>query len=63
MLITLVLSIICRIKEAAHSIYTDIKNDTQFLLNENLEKIKNLDIDIDLQSLFIILPAYDQLSK
>ena len=47
-----------RIKEAAYSIYTDIKNQTQFLLNENLKKIKDLDINIDLQSIYVILPEH-----
>ncbi len=47
-----------RIKEAAYSIYTDIKSQTQFLLNENLKKIKDLDINIDLQSIYVILPEH-----
>jgi hypothetical protein len=45
-----------RIKEAAYSIYTDIKHRTQFLLNENLKKIKDLDINIDLQSIYFLIP-------
>ncbi|CAF1436517.1 unnamed protein product [Rotaria sordida] len=44
------------IKEAAYSIYTDIKHRTQFLVSENLKKIKDLDIDIDLQSIYFIVP-------
>jgi hypothetical protein len=47
-----------RIKEAAYSIYTDIKQQTQFLLNENLKKIKDLDININLKSIYFILPEY-----
>ena len=47
-----------RIKQAALSIYTDIKHHTQFLLNENLKKIKDLDVDIDLQSIYFLLPEY-----
>ncbi|CAF3768117.1 unnamed protein product [Adineta steineri] len=50
-------------KEVAYSLYTDIKNDTQFLLNENVKKMKDLDISIDCQSVFIILPEHDVLSK
>jgi hypothetical protein len=45
-----------RIKEAAYSIYADIKNRTKFLLNENLKKIKDLDINVDLQSIYFIVP-------
>ncbi|CAF4673232.1 unnamed protein product, partial [Rotaria sp. Silwood2] len=46
------------IKEAAYSIYTDIKHRTQFLLSENLKKIKDLDINIDLQSIYFIVPEH-----
>ncbi|CAF1500774.1 unnamed protein product, partial [Rotaria sordida] len=46
------------IKEAAYSIYTDIKHRTQFLVSENLKKIKDLDINIDLQSIYFIVPEY-----
>ena len=45
-----------RIKEAAYSIYTDIKHRTQFLLSENLKKIRDVDIDVDLQSIYFLLP-------
>jgi hypothetical protein len=47
-----------RIKQAAYSIYTDIKHRTQFLVNENLKKIQDLDINIDLQSIYFLLPEY-----
>ncbi|CAF3837772.1 unnamed protein product, partial [Rotaria sp. Silwood1] len=46
------------IKEAAYSIYTDIKHRTQFLVSENLKKIKDLDINIDLQSIYFIVPEH-----
>ena len=49
-------SVCSRIKEAAYSIYTDIKNRTQFLLSENLKKIRDVDIDMDLQSICCLLP-------
>ena len=52
-----------RIKEAAYSIYTDIKNKTKFLVSENLKHIQNLDISIDLQSIYFLLPEYQQFAK
>ena len=45
-----------RLKEAAYSIYTDIKHRTQFLVNENVKKIKDLDVDIELNSIYLIVP-------
>ncbi|CAF1433905.1 unnamed protein product, partial [Rotaria sordida] len=46
------------IKEAAYSIYIDIKHRTQFLVSENLKTITDLDIDIDLQSIYFIVPEH-----
>jgi hypothetical protein len=44
-----------RIKEAVYSIYTDIKHQTRFLLSENLKKIKDLDANINLQSIYFLI--------
>jgi hypothetical protein len=52
-----------RLKEAAYSIYTDIKNRTQFLLSENLKKIRDVDIDVDLQSIYFLLPDKGSIEK
>ncbi|CAF0900458.1 unnamed protein product [Adineta steineri] len=51
------------IKQAAYSIYTDIKHRTQFLLSENLKKIQDLDILIHIQSIYFILPDYGTLNE
>ncbi|CAF1173038.1 unnamed protein product [Adineta ricciae] len=51
------------IKEAAYSIYTDIKHQTQFLLSENLKKIQDLDINFDLQSIYFIISEYQSKSQ
>jgi hypothetical protein len=50
------LSLEFSIKKTAYSIYSDIKHQTQFLLSYNFRNIKGLDIDIDLQSLYFLLP-------
>ncbi|CAF1398617.1 unnamed protein product [Adineta ricciae] len=52
-----------KIKEAAYSIYTDIQKNTQFLFSENLKKIKALDLDIDIQPLFVVLLRCDEKSN
>ena len=40
----------------AYSTYTDVKNRSYVLMKHNVEKIKRLDIDIDLQSSYFLLP-------
>jgi len=54
---------LCRIKRAAYSIYTDIKHRTQFLVSENLKKIQDLDVNVDLQSIYFLLPQNGQLTE
>ena len=51
------------LKEAAYSIYTDIKQKTQFLVSESLKNIQDLDLFIDFQSIYFILPQYGSFHK
>ncbi|CAF1265249.1 unnamed protein product [Rotaria sordida] len=44
------------VKQAAYSTYTDVKHRSFILMKHNIEKIKVLDIDIDLQSSYFLLP-------
>ncbi|CAF0895845.1 unnamed protein product [Rotaria sp. Silwood1] len=44
------------VKQAAYSTYTDVKHRSYILMKHNIEKIKVLDIDIDLQSSYFLLP-------
>ncbi|CAF3939022.1 unnamed protein product [Rotaria sp. Silwood2] len=44
------------VKQAAYSTYTDVKHRSYILMKHNVEKIKVLDIDIDLQSSYFLLP-------
>ncbi|CAF4045257.1 unnamed protein product, partial [Adineta steineri] len=46
------------IKAAAYSIFQDMNERTKFLLSESLKKIKDLDINIELQSIYVIVPEY-----
>ncbi|CAF3586652.1 unnamed protein product [Adineta steineri] len=45
------------VKQAAYSTYTDVKSRSFILMKHNIEKIKVLDIDIDIQSSYFLLPA------
>ena len=45
-----------RVKQVAYSTYTDVKHRSFLLMKHNIEKIKVLDIDIDIQSSFFLLP-------
>lgn len=49
-------SIIFSVKQAAYSTYTDVKKHSYILMKHNIEKIKVLDIDVDLQSSYFLLP-------
>ncbi|CAF3386362.1 unnamed protein product [Rotaria sp. Silwood1] len=44
------------VKQVAYSTYTDVKHRSYILMKHNIEKIKVLDIDIDLQSSYFLLP-------
>ncbi|CAF0945953.1 unnamed protein product [Adineta ricciae] len=44
------------VKQVAYSTYTDVKHRSYILMKHNVEKIKVLDIDIDLQSSYFLLP-------
>jgi hypothetical protein len=44
------------VKQAAYSTYTDVKNRSYILMKHNVESIKSLDVDIDLQSAYFLLP-------
>ncbi|CAF4818350.1 unnamed protein product, partial [Rotaria sp. Silwood2] len=44
------------VKQAAYSTYTNVKHRSYILMKHNIEKIKVLDIDIDLQSSYFLLP-------
>ena len=46
----------CRVKQVAYSTYTDVKHRSFLLMKHNLEKIKVLDIDIDIESSYLLLP-------
>jgi hypothetical protein len=45
-----------RVKQAAYTTYTDVKNRSMLLMKNNVEKVKVLDIYIDLQSTYFLLP-------
>lgn len=45
-----------RVKQAAYATYTDVKNRSTVLIKHNVEKAKVLDIYIDLQSSYFLLP-------
>lgn len=45
-----------RVKQAAYSTYSDVKQRSYILMKHNIEKIKVLDIDIDLNSSYFLLP-------
>ena len=49
-------SFIHRVKQVAYSTYTDVKHRSYILMKHNVEKIKALDIDIDIQSAYFLLP-------
>ncbi|CAF1279009.1 unnamed protein product [Rotaria magnacalcarata] len=44
------------VKQIAHSTYTDAKHRSYILMKHNIEKIKVLDIYIDIQSSYFLLP-------
>ncbi|CAF1461892.1 unnamed protein product [Adineta ricciae] len=44
------------VKKKIYSMYMDIRHRMRFLFDYNIRNIKNLDIDIDLQSIYFILP-------
>ncbi|CAF0869350.1 unnamed protein product [Rotaria sordida] len=44
------------VKQVAYSTYTDVKQRSYLLMKHNIEKIKVLDIYIDLQSSYFLLP-------
>ncbi|UJR10669.1 hypothetical protein I4U23_014864 [Adineta vaga] len=44
------------VKQVAYSTYTDVKHRSYILMKHNIEKIKVLDIDIDIQSSYFLLP-------
>jgi len=46
------------VKQVAYSTYTDVKQRSYILMKYNIEKIKVLDIDIDLQSTYFLLPQH-----
>ncbi|CAF1212266.1 unnamed protein product [Rotaria magnacalcarata] len=43
------------VKQVAYSTYTDVKHRSYILMKHNIEKIKVLDIDIDIQSAYFLL--------
>ncbi|UJR35157.1 hypothetical protein I4U23_027926 [Adineta vaga] len=45
------------VKQVAYSTYTDVKHRSFILMKHNIEKIKVLDIYIDIQSSYFLLPA------
>jgi hypothetical protein len=47
---------ICRVKKAAYTTYTDVKNQSIVLMKYNIEKVKVLDVYIDLQPSYFVLP-------
>ncbi len=51
------------VKKTAYSLYTDIQHQTQFLFNYNLRHMKALDINIDLQPLYFVLPENGNYQK
>ena len=44
------------VKQVAYSTYTDVKHRSYILMKHNIEKIKVLDLDIDLASSYFLLP-------
>jgi hypothetical protein len=44
------------VKQVAYSTYTDVKHRSYNLLMHNIEKVKRLDIYIDIQSSYFLLP-------
>jgi len=44
------------VKQVAYSTYTDVKHRSYILMKHNIEKIKVLDIYIDIQSSYFLLP-------
>jgi len=44
------------VKQVAYSTYTDVKHRSFILMKHNIEKIKVLDIFIDIQSSYFLLP-------
>jgi hypothetical protein len=44
------------VKQAAYTTYTDVKDRSILLMKYNIEKVKVLDIYIDLQSSYFVLP-------
>lgn len=47
---------VSRVKQVAYSTYTDVKHRSFLLMKHNLEKIKVLDIDLDIESSYFLLP-------
>jgi hypothetical protein len=45
-----------RVKQAAYTKYTDVKNRSMLLMKHNVKKVQVLDIYIDLQSSYILIP-------
>jgi hypothetical protein len=45
-----------RVKQAAYTKYNDVKQRSKLLMENNIEKVKVLDIYIDLQSSYFLLP-------
>jgi len=45
-----------RVKQAAYITYTDVKQRSKLLVEKNIEKVKALDIYIDIQSVYFLLP-------
>jgi hypothetical protein len=56
MIIYLSIIVLYRVKQVAYTTYADVKNRSMLLMKNNVEKVKVLDIYIDLQSSYFILP-------
>ena len=48
--------LICSVKQTAYTTYIDLKHQSILLMKYNLEEVKVLDIHIDLQSSYLLLP-------
>ncbi len=48
--------IVYRAKEVVYTTYTDVKYRSILLVKDNIEKVKVLDVYINLQSSYLLLP-------
>ena len=48
--------VVFSVKQVAMSTYNDVKNRSYILMKHNVEKIKRLDVDIDLAPSYFLLP-------